>query len=408
MRRVVVCCVVLGAFYFATPYDLLYTVRDPHSIDTIKELIQRGDVGRRLALPALGALGAYLCLLKRERVHWEVSGLSVALGCYLLWAVASVTWSDDMGLTLRKLIAILLLWFGAWGIAVCFPARDLALFACVSGLFTMVLGIGAEAFLGVFHPLDSTYRFAGTFHPNTQGLTCSVFLVAAYALYRIEGRRIYLALTMCAGIGLMLTKSRNSIIAAAVALGVEWLFISGKKRLVAVGAASLILIVAGALLDSERILEYLNRITYFGREESDLDTLSLRLPLWKECARLLWERPIVGFGYDSFWTPRRVVAVSTSQGWSVPHSHSGYLEVTLGTGMVGLAAFAGVLVGAVSRATRAYAQTKNEWYVYCLAMIVWLVMIMAAEIVNMHPFIANFVCMVVIAKLCGQAERRLP
>jgi O-antigen ligase len=61
--------------------------------------------------------------------------------------------------------------------------------------------------------------------------------------------------------------------------------------------------------------------------------------LWRYVLALLSERPLFGFGYGSVWVAEMApVDGIYRQGWTVwaTHSHNGYLEVAIGTGVVGL------------------------------------------------------------------------
>ena len=46
-------------FYFATWYDLSYTVRDPNTVQEITVLVDKGLLGRRIGLFCLGGVGLF-------------------------------------------------------------------------------------------------------------------------------------------------------------------------------------------------------------------------------------------------------------------------------------------------------------------------------------------------------------
>ena len=82
--------------------------------------------------------------------------------------------------------------------------------------------------------------------------------------------------------------------------------------------------------------------------------LTGRTTLWTMSLTDIAQRPILGYGYAAFWTktsrPARLIREESN--WEdAPHSHNGYIDLTLGLGAVGLGAYA-TLFGTVAR--RAY------------------------------------------------------
>lgn len=290
--------------------------------------------------------------------------------------------------------------WAAW-IAARYSIRDIIFFVVFSGFATIVLAVVSEAYLGTFHPFDMSYRFAGLFHANTQGINCAVLAIACFSLSKSEIRWQFMfnIMTIVAFIFLFLTKSRTSLASAFAVIGVYWFITSSMKQKMTFLAIAISLACIFILVFGDSNLTFLTKASYIGRDTSDLDTLSLRMPLWQECVRFVVEQPILGSGYDSFWTPRRVMQISIRQGWDVPHSHSGYIDLALAIGVTGLCAFVSILFMAGKRALFLYLRTEDRGYLYSFSMILWLSLEMFSEIVNIHPFIANFVCIVAILKL---------
>ncbi|MFZ0720417.1 MAG: O-antigen ligase [Xanthobacteraceae bacterium] len=78
-------------------------------------------------------------------------------------------------------------------------------------------------------------------------------------------------------------------------------------------------------------------------------TLTGRTELWHIVLGMIWDRPLLGWGYSAMWLQDDdiTIAISSAVGWAVPQAHNALLEVTLGLGVVGLAivlAFVGVSV----------------------------------------------------------------
>jgi len=393
-------CFLFVIFYFATWYDPLYSIKEPATEQSIGKLIERGDLGRRIALITLGGWGAFNLLFKTKWNNTKLNFLAAVMVFYFVWSMASVSWSDAPLLTLRRVGVMAMLWLGAAWIAVRYSIRDVMHFVFFSGFTTIVFGVICEAYLGAFHPFEASYRFAGTFHPNTQGINCAILAIASYALSKTENRwkPVFTIMTIVAFMFIVLTKSRTSLAAAFVAIGVYWALTSSKIEKLAAIAGITIVSCVTLLLWQDNIGNLVSEATYFGRDASDLDTLSLRIPLWEDCVRYISYRPILGYGFDSFWTPGHVIDFSARQGWAVSHSHSGYIELALGAGIVGVIAFTSILLIAGARALWLVIRTADYEYAYCVSMIVWLGLQMVFEITNMLPFISTFVCIVVMFK----------
>lgn len=80
-----------------------------------------------------------------------------------------------------------------------------------------------------------------------------------------------------------------------------------------------------------------------------------RLPLWIESARAVAERPILGWGYNAFWSQNSVSARYIWQriGWPAPNAHNGLLQMGLDFGLVGAALYGFMLLRLALRTFRA-------------------------------------------------------
>ena len=75
----------------------------PNTWKEIATATERGDIPRRVALLSLGAFGILSLFLRarmRQRNRMQINGLlgSIII-IYILYAVSSITWSDDFNLT---------------------------------------------------------------------------------------------------------------------------------------------------------------------------------------------------------------------------------------------------------------------------------------------------------------------
>jgi O-antigen ligase len=134
-----------------------------------------------------------------------------------------------------------------------------------------------------------------------------------------------------------------------------------------------------------------------GRTESAAD-VSGRAGLWNDLRPYLANRPLGGYGYDSFWTPAHLLAVGQNN-WGAPDAHNSFLNLALGAGFVATGLLVLVLLLTFHRAwTEFRAQAKPEYLFVCETLIV---LVFNAFFVStvLAPALYSFVGMVLVAHL---------
>jgi exopolysaccharide production protein ExoQ len=249
----------------------------------------------------------------------------------------STIWSADPLVTARRSIALVCttlfgMYFGtryALRQQLQLLATTFGLLAALS-LFFQLLGIGTS--------VDNVPGWIGVFaQKNALGLNMA-FATA-----------IFLILRRC--------ENQNSLLDGLCALltCLLLLFSQSATALVMLGALLLTLPVCRTLRKRNRTLfltaivaipsclygmlwafHNLYAVTEFlGRDIA----LTGRLPLWILSFVMALRRPWLGYGYDAFWRSGEgdTWAIWRAINWQAPHSHNGFLEVWLDTGIVGLA-----------------------------------------------------------------------
>ena len=122
----------------------------------------------------LGGAGG-LCWLVAQRSQLRINlPLLLIGGAYIGWCFASLLWSIEPSLTIRKGGILALLLMAGFGLAARFELDDLLwIFVLVLAMF-VGLGILAELVNGTFKPWKGEYRFSGTIGANDQGLQLSL------------------------------------------------------------------------------------------------------------------------------------------------------------------------------------------------------------------------------------------
>ena len=278
---------------------------------------------------------------------------------FVAWAAISITWSIDPPLTAHRVAVLCFYFLGALGIARQLSERELALAALGIATIYLIVGIVAEIALGTFRPWASDYRFSGTVHPNFQGLHLMVLCLAAFVLAQSDcsaGRRKWFIVLFIVGLlFLFLTKSRTSLAGFLMAMSVLWFLqtTSFNRILSAAGLAFSICVTLFIVsLSGFNEKDALSDVLTLGRQDAT-EELTGRLPIWTELMHYVDRRPLIGYGYESFWTAENIEDLSESLEWRFRQAHSGYIDTVLSAGLIGASClFLVVIIGIYSAAVR--------------------------------------------------------
>ena len=414
--------VVIGGAFFYVGHDFRVSSFADYApwSDSSETLQSGGNVLKGLALSLIGFLGIYLLLRRDGRPLRFTGWLPAAIAFYLAWSAASILWSSDPGLSCRKFAVLMFCALGALGLARQFRPRDIAFIAVVVPASYLAIGVLAELALGTFHPFSAGYRFAGTVHPNTQGVMLTTLCLASYCLARFRprddgrSRRWLWALFAIGIVFLLLTKSRTSCAALAVSMAALWMIgQSGRTRLLAVAALGFICcsaVLAGTLLGPLLDLDAddtVSQVVMLGRQEESSE-LTGRLPVWRELLRYVAERPLQGYGYESFWIDDRIEAISDELAWPLREAHNAYLDSTLGVGLIGTAALISFVLLGLCRSAGAFRSTGDVGAALTFCLLIFSVFNACLETGLISP---NFIMLVIcsgIAQLlaCQPATRQ--
>ncbi len=206
------------------------------------------------------------------------SGL-LALACMVVAGFVGVTSYDDSGPLIARSVSIALI---------------------VVGVYALAQRVGlAGSGAGDALQLDRAQSTLG--NASNLGLWCAVALPwAVYGVRDAERRpwRVMSGIAVAAGLtGLVASGSRGAVVAVVVGL-VGWLFISAtpariRDRRVWLGVGVGVLLAAVVVVAVT--LPSVSRI-----QQGGVDTVEGRLDVWKVSARLIAQRPFLGFGLGGF------------------------------------------------------------------------------------------------------------
>ena len=396
--------VVLLAVFFIVQYPPLGNLQ-PDDLSTSLEVMTRsisgGDIKRQAAFVLLGMFGV-TTFFDRKAIPLQINGiLGWMVLFYMGWISLSVVWAQDFMLTFRRVMIFALLCMGVVAVVKRFHFEDMIRFTFNSTSIYLLVSIMLEIKQGMFQPLSDTYRFAGIFHSNYQGLNCALLLLAAVYLAGSvkRGALMYHVAALTGFIFLFLTKSRASLGSVICALLLYWfLVLSGSQKwklaFFAGWAGSLIF-----LLFSDTLIARSLNIFSLGRNTADINTLTGRIPLWEECLKFISERPFFGYGYQGFWTPQHVDAISYRIGWPPYASHSVYIDLMLTLGIIGMLSYVMIYCVALVRTHRDFRGSGNTVYAFIFALLFFCLLDGVLETTLLNPNQLSFLSMVALASL---------
>lgn len=331
-------------------------------VEFVGEAIRSGSIENQVLVVSFAAIGCYYL---PAAWRWLRQGRNMPLGLlffYGIWAVLSLTWSVDQGLTQRRVIEMLLVAVGCVGLGAGFYGsrpdgrRRLLRDALVVGGMGCLVWIPAliSGNLNVLAPDWSLTQVAvgdkfGI--PIAYGLIAAVvarFKLSSLSYFRSSHLTVYIIVT---SVTLVALKKRTLLAGVLIVIAAAVLILVGHTRrkklgaiFIASAAGALAIALALGINPIEAVVPVLTR----GEEAQSLTSLTGRVPLWEELlASHVWERPFIGYGFGAFWRPEVISEMWESVGWPATSAHNGLIEEALATGLVGTVLLAAVWVGIV-------------------------------------------------------------
>ncbi len=402
------------------------TAQDAGDVTSALTSTNEGSLFNSLIVIAFGAFGAvYLARGVRLLADGRVRAVVILLCLYVAWASATVIWSIDTALTIRRVGQLALIILGCVGLGLGFYGmaedgqRKLAQHVLVAGSVAMVALWGAVARSGELSILDPSWAVK-SLYLGTQGILYPLAFSAVALVWMIQQRIIgrWQALLYAGAclISVFAIKGRFITAFTLVILLVQTLVEprpSFRKMLacvVVLGAAVYGLAVLAALGGQptvDKLVETLFTYATLDTGGSDVASFNGRTALWAELIRSLQEQPWWGYGFGAFWNTANLTRIWAVIGWAAPAGHEGYLDEALGTGLAGLFLFLGTWVTGVVLAARARLQRMQHFATIVLAWMTLFLMYNAGDSIMQSyfqfPFYASLTA---LFALLGQQARQ--
>jgi exopolysaccharide production protein ExoQ len=319
------------------------TPAESYSTAVISQRIEAGDPLRQVAIILLLLIGLAL-LVHRPRELRRVN-LLIWIAIYVTMATASVLWSQDPELTLKRSVIVLAISVLSMGVACVYYGRQsqghiqLVRAICWTSTAACLLILALAIYQQQFHVFDIAWRLGSAGHENQISQVAAVgFLAAVLTSTRKEIWHSRAGLLLAMGIPavvLLLTKSRTTWLGLFVGI-----FVAELCRRRRTGKRLAVLLVMACALAAVVSISSFQQLWKRGESEREMATGSGRIDLWErvwpDVQKHLW----LGYGFGAFWSPRTVSAeAETGVGagrWAATSAHNGYLDMVAQLGLVGL------------------------------------------------------------------------
>ena len=308
---------------------------------------QAGSAFRQFFYFALFGLVTVVVFYMRGTKNLHAISYAYLIAC--AWCLLRATWAIDPGISIRRSLGmVVVLASMAFSIEILGARKTVRVmylflaFVVIASIVTACLA-SISIFSFAVHPaneldpeLIGTWK--GVFrHKNVTGA------VMAYAtiIFFHHGwrRRSWLDIALCLGAALVLAKTHSKTSLGWVGISLMFSYIlyrcrvgNPSKRILFWYGFILLIATAGMLVAMNWDLVY----AYF----SDYETLSGRVAIWASIMPYIRDHFLLGSGYGSFYaigeaSPMLRLGVNKVVA-GVGHSHSGYFEILLTTGIIGL------------------------------------------------------------------------
>jgi exopolysaccharide production protein ExoQ len=341
---------------------LTYSPRGPSSLGA-----SQGSFSNQVLITTFGLVGAMFLPAAVRRFDATFQWLAALWVLYLGWAAASLFWSTYPPLTIRNVVAFILVSVGCFGLGVGFygglpNGRDLFLrhVFWASVLSAMVILIPLPLRFQQYDLLDPSQRLdiGGNFSAYvTRPIMASLLILAATYLMGLREwlKRDWFWVAVLV-LPLLALKSRGPIVWGIVALGIFYLFYRTSIRDRVLQAGVVFLVGVGTYIYyTENVLGIILGpfVPFLTRGNVEATTnLTGRVPLWQALFEQVWQHPWLGAGFAAFWSPTNISELASTAVSGRASAHNGYLEELVNTGFVGLAILMAFCLGTLTLALR--------------------------------------------------------
>ena len=335
------------------------------------------------ALYLIVLMGAALLLWLRRGELMPVLTSSKLIWIFLAWATASIAWSIDPGLTIRRLILfytpVLVALYAAarFDPATTIKLAGWAYFATimVSAVVAILLpnvGVMKDDWQALFYGLAENERLGGDWagilgHKNVLGFaTLANTQIFAWRWYVEKDKRwLFGPIVLIGMVVAYKTHSASSgLLIIMTIFGYLFLHLLRTAKRFRALMLFTVFSVATAVIAAALVLP-----DQFTAMIGKSATLTGRVPLWNYLINYaIPTHPLLGYGFNNYFIPANpnYQRLAEVVGWPAPHAHNGYLNLAVELGIPGAVLGVLILVRLLVGAARGVDDEKAPWIVHVL------------------------------------------
>lgn len=200
-------------------------------------------------------------------------------------------------------------------------------------------------------------RIAATmYNPNAYAayLMLIIFPIIMISIYEknIRTKTMYIIISILLFVNLIMTYSRNALLGFAIGAIILCLLYSWKLIIAFVCIGTPVILIPS-------VFDRIKDITNVLQNES-------RLKLWKTAIMMIKEHPILGVGNGNYVTRYNEYVIKYKElkyeSYQNFPTHNSYLKVQSELGVMGIAAFLGIIAVALSRIVKLYSTTTDKFH----------------------------------------------
>jgi exopolysaccharide production protein ExoQ len=401
----------LLVFWIALIAPLLaYSPRGPSSLG-----VSQGSLSNQVLISTFGLVGTLFLPAAIRRFDGAFQWLAALWILYLGWAAASLIWSIYPPLTLRNVIAFILVSIGCFGLGGGFygslpNGRDLFLrhVFWASVLSALVILLPLPFRFQQYDLLDPAQRLdiGGNFSAYvTRPVMASLLVLAATSILGVRPwlKRDWFWVAVLV-LPLLALKSRGPIVWGMLALGIFYIFYKTSIRDRVLQAGVLFMIGVGTYIYySENVLGIILGpfVPYLTRGNVQAtENLTGRVPLWQALIEQVWQHPWLGAGFAAFWSPVHISELASTAVSGRSSAHNGYLEELVNTGVVGLTILLAFCLATLTLALRRARRGDPLGWLVFLFMVFYLLLNLTNALTQEYfqpPFVIILVAIALLA-----------
>ncbi|MCC0175955.1 O-antigen ligase family protein [Waterburya agarophytonicola K14] len=294
-------------------------------------------------------IGIYFVTLILLAFRWQRTLTILNSNLWLLFllglAVVSISWSSVPHIAFRKVVSLI----GATLFGVYLSSRynfeeQLKVYSWTFGIalfFSYIFALALPQY-GIMNTDAIVGAWQGIFpHKNGLGEAMFVgFMTFYFSSIISKDRQKKLFFQVCCFLSVLIIYFGES---ATALMSVLFIFLTaqGLKRLSITSKKSVLILLMFSISTVIILFLFLANFNAFLTVNDKDVTLSGRTILWDTLWQFIREKPLLGYGYGSFFSgeSREANLLWQIHDWSPVHSHNGYIQLWLNLGLVGLCVF---------------------------------------------------------------------